>query len=29
MFLDEPTVGVDPELRAGFWAHFRALKAEA
>jgi ABC-2 type transport system ATP-binding protein len=28
MFLDEPTVGVDPELRAGFWAHFRALKAE-
>lgn len=28
MFLDEPTVGVDPELRAGFWEHFRALKAE-
>ena len=23
MFLDEPTVGVDPELRAGFWEHFR------
>jgi len=28
MFLDEPTVGVDPELRAGFWEHFRSLKAE-
>ncbi len=27
MFLDEPTVGVDPELRAGFWEHFRSLKA--
>ncbi|HSA35857.1 MAG TPA: ABC transporter ATP-binding protein [Methanomassiliicoccales archaeon] len=28
MFLDEPTVGVDPELRAGFWEHFRSLKAQ-
>ncbi len=28
MFLDEPTVGVDPELRAGFWKHFRAMKED-
>jgi ABC-2 type transport system ATP-binding protein len=28
MFLDEPTVGVDPELRAGFWDHFNMLKKE-
>jgi len=28
MFLDEPTVGVDPELRSGFWEHFRSLKAQ-
>lgn len=28
LVLDEPTVGVDPELRAGFWAHFRALTRE-
>ncbi len=28
MFLDEPTVGVDPELRAGFWEHFRGLRSE-
>jgi ABC-2 type transport system ATP-binding protein len=27
VFLDEPTVGVDPELRAGFWEFFRTLKA--
>ncbi len=28
IFLDEPTVGVDPELRAGFWQYFARLKAE-
>lgn len=26
VFLDEPTVGVDPELRAGFWGYFSRLK---
>jgi ABC-2 type transport system ATP-binding protein len=25
LLLDEPTVGVDPELRRGFWEHFRSL----
>lgn len=28
VFLDEPTVGVDPELRKGFWDYFADLKAK-
>ncbi len=26
LFLDEPTVGADPELRASFWDYFNALR---
>lgn len=28
LFLDEPTVGMDPEIRADFWAELRRLNAE-
>jgi ABC-2 type transport system ATP-binding protein len=27
LLLDEPTVGMDPELRAAFWEHFQGLTA--
>ena len=29
LVLDEPTVGLDPELRAGFWDRFRDMAASA
>jgi ABC-2 type transport system ATP-binding protein len=28
LFLDEPTVGLDPELRANFWQHFAVLNSQ-
>lgn len=28
LLLDEPTVGVDPQLRVTFWTYFRRLAAE-
>ena len=28
LFLDEPTVGIDPLLRVEFWTHFRKLAAD-
>jgi ABC-2 type transport system ATP-binding protein len=28
LFLDEPTVGIDPELRMAFWDYFRELNSQ-
>ncbi len=28
LLLDEPTVGIDPQLRVQFWGHFRRLNAQ-
>lgn len=28
LILDEPTVGVDPQLRASFWEHFRSMAGQ-
>jgi ABC-2 type transport system ATP-binding protein len=28
LFLDEPTAGVDPKLKEGFWRHFRDLASQ-